>query len=212
MKALLVGFVLAVIALLVVVTRTALAAPDTTVLGLGNFIVISLTLIVLICYAYDTNSIARVTRDRWVREGVLTTTYSMELLGEKGQVGRTLVKIHNPSTLVVRAKVNFNFRVYGEPVEPTPLYNGKELWLVFPQQISQGWFEIESLLQTKGKSVAAMIAEYTPGNREQQLTARLELEFEDELGGIRKLPPRSHYFDFDRWAWIPRLAITDNEE
>jgi hypothetical protein len=33
-----------------------------------------------------------------------------------------------------------------------------------------------------------MIVESTPENREQQLTARLELEFLDELGGTRKLP------------------------
>jgi hypothetical protein len=209
MKALSIIFAISVAALSVAVTWITLATSNATVLGLGNFIVIALTLIVLIWYAYDNNSIARVTRDRWVREGVLTTTYSMELLGEKGQVGRTLVRIHNPSTLVVRAKVNFNFRIYGEPVEYSSPYAGKELWLVFPQQAYQGWFEIESLLQRKGKSVAAMIAECTPENRERQLTARLELDFSDELGGTRKLPPRSHYFDFDRWAWIPRLTTDD---
>jgi hypothetical protein len=51
-----------------------------------------------------------------------------------------------------------------------------------------------------------MIAERTPVNREDQLSAVLELEFWDELGAKRKLPARPHYFDFDRWAWIPRLA------
>jgi len=200
----------AVAVLVAAVIWRASAAPDTTALELGNFIVLALTLVVLVWYAYDTNSIARITRDRWVREGVLTTTYSMELVGDKGQAGRTLIRIHNPSTLVVRANVNFNFRVYGEPVESKTLYDGKELWLIFPQQVSQGWFEIESLLQRKGKNVAAMIAECSPANREQQLTARLELEFSDELGGKRKLPPRPHYFDFERWAWIPRLAAADD--
>ena len=113
-------------------TWITLATSNATVLGLGNFIVIALTLRVLIWYAYGNNSIARFSRDRWVREGVLTTTYSMELLGGKGEVGRTLVKTHNPSTLVVRVNVNFNFRIYGEPVEYAPLCAGKELWLVFP--------------------------------------------------------------------------------
>lgn len=32
------------------------------------------------------------------------------------------------------------------------------------------------------------------------------LEFWDELDMRRKLPPRRHYFDFERWAWIPQLA------
>jgi|OpeIllAssembly_1097287.scaffolds.fasta_scaffold65462_1 hypothetical protein len=210
MKRIAVGFAISVVVLATVVTAGALRAPNTTALDLGSFLVLALTLVVLVWYAYDTNSIARVTRDRWIREGVLTTTYSMELIGKKGDVGRTLVRIHNPSTLVVRAKVNFNFRVYGESVDSKTLYDSKELWLVFPQQTSQGWFEIETLLQQKGKSVASMMAECGPANREQQLTARLELEFSDELGGIRKLPPRSHYFDFARWAWIPRLAAGDD--
>jgi hypothetical protein len=139
-------------------------------------------------------------------KAVLSTTYSIELVGDRGQAGRTLVRIHNPSTLIVRAKVACNFRVYGEPVTAGALYDGREVWRVFPQERSQGWFEVESLLQKKRKTVAAMIAEYSPTNREDQLTMMLELEFWDELGDNRKLPPRRYYFDFGRWAWIPQLA------
>ena len=51
-----------------------------------------------------------------------------------------------------------------------------------------------------------MVAECNPENRKEQLTMMLELEFWDELGARRKLPPRHHYFDFDRWLWIPQLA------
>jgi hypothetical protein len=86
------------------------------------------------------------------------------------------------------------------------MYDGQERWLLFPQQVSQGWFEIERLLQQQGKNVAAMRAECTEANRETQLTMMLELEFQDELGALRTLPPRRHYFDFERWAWIPQLG------
>jgi hypothetical protein len=106
----------------------------------------------------------------------------------------------------VRARVNCNFRVYGAPINADPLYDGKDIWVVFPQQFSQGWFEVDSLLQKKGKGVAAMIAECTPANRKDQFTMLLELEFWDELGARRKLPGRPHYFDFERWTWIPQLA------
>lgn len=208
MKQVAIGFTLCVLAVIAVVTWREWPTKDA--LALGNFAILALTLIVLVWYAYDTNSIARVTRERWMREGVLGTTYSMELVGEKGQAGRTLFRIHNPSTLVVRATVACNFRAYGEPITAGPTYDGEYTWLVFPQQMSQGWFEIESLLQSKGKNVAAMIAESTPVNRESQLTMVLELEFLDELGGRRKLPRRPHYFDFDRWAWIPQ--ITENRQ
>ena len=126
--------------------------------------------------------------------------------GTKGDRGRTLVQLVNPSPLIVRARVSLNARVYGDLVAAGPLYDGREVWLLFPQQSIQGWFEIESLLQMKGKTVAAMIAETTPANHSQQLTMRLEMEFWDELGTRRKLPARHHYFDFDRWVWIPHIA------
>jgi hypothetical protein len=96
--------------------------------------------------------------------------------------------------------------VYGHPVFAGRLYDGKENWLLFPQQQSQGWFEVESLLRQQGKTVAAMQAEVTEENRKQQLTIVLELTFSDEFGATRTLPPRPHYFDFTRWAWIPSLG------
>jgi hypothetical protein len=204
MKKVAVGFTVCAFAVTAIVTHSAW--PPTDALALGNFLILALTLIVLVWYAYDTNSIARVARERWMREGVLSATYSMELIGNRGEAGRTLFRIHNPSTLIVRATVACNFRIYGDLIKAGPAYDGEDVWLVFPQQMSQGWFEIESLLQKKGKGVAAMIAECTQANRKDQLTMFLELEFWDELGTRRKLPARSHYFDFDRWAWIPYIT------
>lgn len=206
MKRLTIGFSVAVV--LVATVFILLTARDerVDVLEIGNFVVLTLTLLVLICYAYDTNRIARVTGDRWVREGVLGAIYSLELVGSRGDAGRTLVRIHNPSSLVVRATLNCDFRVYGEPVSAGPLYDGRDRWVVFPQQASQGWFEIDALLQAKGKNVGSLLGEATAANRQTQLTMRLTLRFEDELGAVRELPARLHYFDFERWAWIPRLG------
>jgi hypothetical protein len=206
MKKIAIAFVVFVLLIAGFVTWKAWCSQNANVLAVGNFLVLTLTLIVLVWYAYDTNSIARITQQRWLREGVLSTTYSLQLVGDKGHKGRTLVQLHNPSTLIVRARVNFNFRVYGQPVTAGALYDGTDVWLLFPQQMSQGWFEIESLLQKKEKTVAAMISECTPANRNEQLTMMIELEFWDELEARRKLPARAHYFDFERWAWIPHLA------
>ena len=200
MRKIAIGFAACIFVIAAVVTWSAWSSKDTFALTLGNFVVLALTLVVLVWYAYDTNSIARVTRERWMRDGVLSTTYGIDLIGTKGDAGRTLFRLHNPSTLVVRARVACDFRLYGDAIRTGSLYDGEETWLLFPQQTIQGWFEIASLLQTKGKNVPAMMAECTPINRENQLTMFLELEFWDELGGRRKLPPRHHYFDFDRWA------------
>ncbi len=149
---------------------------------------------------------ARITKLRWAREGVLSALYDFELIGQRGTSGKTLVRFHNRSDLLVRAKLNCNFRLYGEPIMADALYSGKMKWLLFPQQMSQGWFELETLVQQKGKTVATMIAESTSTNRKDQFTMNVELEFWDEQGEHRNLPGRHHYFDFDRWAWIPELA------
>lgn len=133
MRQVAIGFALCVLAIVAVVIWHEWSTKGA--LALGNFAILALTLIVLAWYAYDINSIARITRERWMREAVLSTTYSMELVGSKGQAGRTLFRIHNPSTLVVRAKVACNFHVYGEPTEADAAYDGRDTWLVFPQQM-----------------------------------------------------------------------------
>lgn len=207
MKSVAIGFMACVLAITSAVIWNVWPVKESSgILALGSFLILVLTLIVLVLYAYDTNSMARVTRERWAREGVLGTIYSMELVGKKGDAGKTLFRLHNSSTLVVRAAVACNFKVYGDAVDYGPAYDGKEVWLVFPQQVIQGWFEIEALLQKKGKNVATMMVESTPGNRKDQFTMLLEVEFWDEMGSRRKLPARRHYFDFDRWVWIPHIT------
>ena len=206
MKNILIGFIASVMTLMIVISIIAFWTEESSLLEIGSFIILSITLMVLIWYAYDTNTIAKVTQERWKRDGVLSTTYTMELTGKKGEVGVTYFRIHNPSTLIVRAKVNCNFNIYGEPVSAGGPYDGTENWLAFPQQITIGWFEIQSLLLKKGKTVAIMISEFSQTNRKEQLAMDLELEFWDELDNRRLLPKRLHYFDFDRWAWIPQIT------
>ena len=207
MKAIAIAFALVAAVICAFVGWRELTSPNPRLLELGSLLVLAMTLVVLVVYAYDTNSIARVTRDRWTRESVLATSYSLALPGASvGDSGRTTFQLHNRSPLIVRAKANFNFKVYGQPVTAGALYDGTDTWVVFPQQLSQGWFEVESLLKQQGKTVATMQAEVSEENRKRQLTMLLELKFWDELGVTRTLPPRPHYFDFTRWAWIPRLG------
>ena len=78
--------------------------------------------------------------------------------------GRTLFLIGNPSTLMLRAKVWCNLQLYGQSVDISDDYNGQNTWYIFPQQISQGWFEIADILAKKGKTIEAMINETTEAN------------------------------------------------
>jgi hypothetical protein len=182
-RALAIGFSSLVVLIAICIIWLKAGQPDADILSIGTFAVLSLTLVVLVWYAYDRYSIARFTRDRWRREGVLGTSYGFDLVGAKGTSGRTLVKLSNPSPLLVWVKINCNFRLYGEPVRYGELYDGARRWLLFPQQFSQGWFELETLVQMKDKAVAAMMSESTAANRRQQLMTA-EPEFWGELGAI----------------------------
>lgn len=117
-----------------------------------------------------------------------------------------MFRIYNSSNLVVLANVNCNFHVDGQRVKAGSLYDGEERWVVFPQERLQGWFEVEDLARKVGKTIEDMCRERTLLNRTKQLTMLLELEFRDELGEERRLPPRHWYFDFVRWSWIPHIG------
>jgi len=204
------GGIAVALLLAVFIVVMALNQPTIDFLGLGTFVVLTLTLVALSLYARDTSSMAKVAREQWKRSSVLNATYDMKALGKARGPGRTMFRIHNPSTLVVRAKVRCNFRVYGKLVEYHGDFNGRNTWYVFPQQTSQGWFEIAPLLAKKGKTRQQMVVETTEGNRYEQLTMDLEIEFRDELGDERKLPSRKHFFDFKEWRWVPLLTKQDN--
>ena len=102
MRRMVVGFIVVVLVFGAVVVGSS-AKRD--LLDVGTFIVLALTLVALTIYAYDTNSMARVARARWAREGVLATTYEMEETGLRGQTATTVFRIRNTSQLLVRARV-----------------------------------------------------------------------------------------------------------
>jgi len=181
--------------------------PNFDILQIGTFGVLTLTLIAIIFYAFDTNRLARLTQKRWERENLLLATYAMAITDHKGDKGRTGFAILNPSNLVLEAKVWCDFKVYGVPVNLAGAYSGKEVWTISPGQPANGWFEIESLLKQRGKTVKEMIKEYSDENRDNQLTLDLKIEFRNELGDKRILPTMKYYFVFSEWKWIPMLTL-----
>jgi len=181
----------------------------------GTFIMLILTLVALVTYAYDTHTIASVSRaDAEQRTPVRLATYLMGTADREhpGLRERTMFEVHNPTTMLVRAKIWCNFRVYGEPVEYHKDFNGDNVWVVFPQQVSRGYFELSPLLAKKGKTCQQMTDERTQANWLDQLTMDLEIEYQDELGHSRRLPRRRSYFDFGEWRWVPFLTSSADEE
>jgi hypothetical protein len=108
-----------------IIVITSISHSEIDFLERGTFIVLSLTLIALVFYAYDTNLIASIGQSRWERESVLNATYEMVGINDSGGAGRILFRITNPSTLLIRAKVWAEFKVYGVSVDPGGAFNGR---------------------------------------------------------------------------------------
>ncbi len=166
-------------------------------------LILGATLIIMLSYARNTQRMAKIAEKRWERESMIRATYNMTMAADKNTV---LLALTNPSTLLVSSLVNCNFKIYEEPVDYNDAYTGKELWEIFPGQISQGHFEISTLLSKKGKTIEQMKMERTQANRKEQLTMELEIKFRDETGEEKELPTRRHFFDFEREDWVPEIT------
>lgn len=176
----------------------------------ATLVVIALTLITLIFYTAATHSIASLDKSRWELENKCKAFYYMKT--NEDNEDSILFGIINESILVMRAKVNCNFKIYGEEVEYSDDYNGRNTWYIFPHHSSQGHFEISKLLSKKEKTVPNMIEKRDETNREDQLSMELDIKFRDEYGNDRALPKRRHFFDFKRMRWIPIIAWKDEWE
>jgi hypothetical protein len=173
----------------------------------SQLIILASTLLVLIIYAWNTRRIADATEQKWEEE--LRPKLSYEMIMGQNDKNKVVFRLLNPTDYLIEAKINCNFKIYGQPVTFTGAYDGSELWVVFPHQISQGHFEINTILSKKGKTLQQMIQERTNVNEHEQMTMDLEISFESETGRKRKYPPRRHYFSFDKSLWVPEITRKD---
>lgn len=183
----------------------------------GTFLVLSLTLLALLRYAFDTYTMAAIAKEQWEEQSFLDAFYDMRLGGPKpGYViynragtDRVMFSLINNTKAFVSARVYLNIRIYNVPVDFDDKFNGKRSWLLFPRQRNTEWFELESVLNKQGKTINGIIDERTESNRKDQLTMDLRIEFwSDELNRTRNFPERRHFFDFgEQWTWIPEMTV-----
>jgi len=175
----------------------------------ATLLILTLTLIALLIYVYDTNRIASITNLRWDRDNILNTSYELRVEPDKQSL---LFYIFNHSNLIIRAKVKCNLKIYGEPVESNEVFDGINSWYLFPQQQTQARLEISTVLSKKGKTIQNMIDERTEDNRQEQFTMDLEIKFRDEFDNKREFPTRRHFFDFAVKKWVPIISWKDDWE
>ncbi|HMM74864.1 MAG TPA: hypothetical protein PJ986_04080 [Gammaproteobacteria bacterium] len=199
----LIGF--AVIVFVLMIVTTVVAWSSDKYVDLASAWILAATLVVLLWYAFDTNRMANATSERQKREGLLPVSWSLRLISDHPR-GRTMVTMSNGTMQVVKARLNLNVKVAGQPVSVGALYDGTQRWLLFPGFEQRGWFEIEGALDKASTSLATMRATVTESTRTCALTLFVEFECWDEFGQHRRLPAWPHYFDFERNQWIPSLG------
>lgn len=178
-------------------------------LDIGQLIILAITLVFIIAYVWDTHRIANATEEKWEQELKPKLQYGIILDPNDPQRNRVLFRLINTTDYMIEAKVNCNFKIYGEPVAFPGAYGGTETWDIFPHQMSQGHFSINAVLDKKGKNRDQMIEERSGTNANQQLTMDLEITFKNEVGRSGAYPSRRHNFDFERLVWIPELTRPD---
>jgi hypothetical protein len=175
-------------------------------LEVGQLIILSITLAIIIYYAWQTHRIANATEMQWEEEMKPKLMYEIAVDQSKKQSDIVKFSLINPTDYIIETNVNCNFKIYGEAVQYDGAYDGTKAWVVFPHQGNVGWFSIDLLLSKKGKNRGDMIKERNESNQNEQLTMDLEIRFTSETGRSREYPPRRHYFAFDKWIWVPVIT------
>ncbi len=172
--------------------------------AIGQYIILTLTLIALIIYAWDNHRIANATEQKWEEELKPKLLYDMGM--NPSDPSDVRFRLINPTDFLIEAKINCNLKIYGELISFPSAYDGSETWGIFPHQISEGHFSLDTVLAKKGKTRSEMTQNANDKNQTEQLTMDLEISFENENGRKRKYPARRHYFLFKQGKWVPELT------
>jgi hypothetical protein len=113
-------------------------------LGVCNFIVLSITLLVLIRYAFDTYNIAKINYKMWEQGAFLGVTYNINFIENNC---RTIIRIINTSNLSITATVNCNLKINDIEIQSYPQFDGTRKWKIQPMESVQEWFELEDLFK-----------------------------------------------------------------
>ena len=189
----------------IVTVRLALSDQSKGYVEMGTFVVLGVTLIALVVYAYDTHRMARIQEDRWEKDLIPILHYTM--VARDSQDHSWWFGLINPSKYFIEARVNLNLKIYGDTVVYSSAYDGTNRWIVYPAQTSRGWFSVDQILNKKGLTFSEMVRQRTDANVTTQLTMDLEYNYEcKETGKSRENPARHHYFDFQEKVWVPHLT------
>ena len=137
------GILLVIIFAIFFVIKSLESEPVNYV-SIGTLIILAVTLIVLIQYAYDTNRIANITQEFNLTPNVMHRISSANLSNKEIDIGFDLL---NQSNFYVKAYVNVELKCYKDTlIIPNDVYYGKKPWNLPPNAFVHGHFHLNDVL------------------------------------------------------------------
>ncbi|TAL62639.1 MAG: hypothetical protein EPN88_13130 [Bacteroidetes bacterium] len=123
--------------------------------SIGNLIILALTLLVLLQYAYDTNRLANITQDYNLTPNIMHKLSSALLSSDEYDIGFDLL---NQSSFYVKAFVNIELKCYNDNINiPNDVYCGKRPWILPPNAFVHGHFRLnDNLLKSSNRTIAEL--------------------------------------------------------
>ncbi len=123
--------------------------------SIGTLIILALTLIILLQYAYDTNRLANITQDFNLTPKVMHKLTSTLLSPNEYDIGFDLL---NQSSFYVNAFVNVELKCYNDCITiPNDVYYGKRPWILPPNAFVHGHFRLnDNLLKSSNRTITEL--------------------------------------------------------
>lgn len=166
--------------------------PDIT--NLGNLIIIGITLIVLMIYAYDTNRIANIQQNIFYTPNVVHQLTATEMNDGIFDIGLDLI---NTSSFYVESLVNVRIKCYNDELFiQNDVYYGKKPWNLPPFSKVHGHFDLNDQLLAKAHRTLSEIRKISEDS--ELLTMSILIKCTSHHGIELKCPEIKYHFVFDR--------------
>lgn len=180
---------------------------------LAQYVVLGLTLIVVLVYAYFTYRSFEVHRAefQWSQNPVLVSVLRQDLnryIRRDGKVDfQTFLYVENLGITHAVAKININPKIDGRSASSNDAYNGKRWWYVPGRKKIMGWFAFLEILE----SVNINLEDF----EQKQFSFRLEIKIvykkweQKQEKPMLENPSDVYYYDHNKKIWIPEITTSE---
>ena len=184
---------------------------------IAQYIILFLTLIAVLFYAFFTLQILEVEKDVsiWNQNPVLVSSIRPKLetyiMNDGKSDFKTFFSIRNVSRVHAIAKINIRPQVGDNEKEATSndKYSGKRWWYVPAHQSITGWFPVREILESVKTDICAFESKSIP----LKLSIKVIYKRWEQRGEKQMLgnPPQIWYYDHSKGYWVHEPTTSEIE-